>query len=165
MIARNLKFDAKAHFTLNREHHYRGAPLVGAKQARRHVGAFWGCAPQITARVPQTRIVPPNRGLCLEEINRLAATGEQFEAWDFQNTGYHSRIREQEVFFRRFCDEHRLFLWLHPIIHQNSRIFWDEDLFFLVFTSDFMEIRSFFAMGTRMCGTLRILRWRPFFCL
>ena len=36
-------------------------------------GAFRG-------RAPQTKIVPPKRGLCSEEINRLGATGVQIEA-------------------------------------------------------------------------------------
>ena len=43
-------------------------------------GAFRGRAPQMTACAPQTKIVPPKRGLCLEEINRLGATGVQIEA-------------------------------------------------------------------------------------
>ena len=34
-------------------------------------GAFWGHAPQMTACASQTKIVPPKRGLCLEEINML----------------------------------------------------------------------------------------------
>ena len=35
-----------------------------SKQARRHGGAFRGCAPQITACAPQTRSMPPMQGLC-----------------------------------------------------------------------------------------------------
>ena len=112
------------------------------------------------------RIVPPpsKRGLCPKEINRLGATGVQFEAWDSQNTGYHSRINEQELLFHRFCNKDGLFLWLQPKIHENSRlhlrirenlhVFCDEDQnlwnfayflrwrpFFLVFTPDFVEFR------------------------
>ena len=43
-------------------------------------GAFQGRAPQITACAPQTRTVPPKRGLCPKESNRLGATEVQFVA-------------------------------------------------------------------------------------
>ena len=65
----------------------------------------------------------PKWGLRPEEINGLGATEVQFEAWDSQNTGYHPRIRAQELFFRRFSNKDRLFLWFHPRIYGNSRIF------------------------------------------
>ena len=48
---------------------------------------------------PQTRIVPPKRGLCPKESNRLGVTGVQFNAWGSKNTGNHPGIREQELFF------------------------------------------------------------------
>ena len=38
------------------------------------------CPPQMTACAPQTKIVPPKRGPCPEEINRLGATVVQIEA-------------------------------------------------------------------------------------
>ena len=48
--------------------------------ARRREGAFRGRAPQMTACAPQTKIVPPKRGLCPEEIYRLGVIGMQIEA-------------------------------------------------------------------------------------
>ena len=51
--------------------------------------------PQITARAPlNENCAPPKRELCPKELNRLGATGVQFEAWESQNTGYHLRIYE-----------------------------------------------------------------------
>ena len=49
-------------------------------RARCPGGAFRGRAPQMTACAPQTKIVPPKRGLCPKEINRLGTTGLQIEA-------------------------------------------------------------------------------------
>ena len=42
-----------------------------------HAGAV---PPLMTACAPQTKIVPPKRGLCPEKINWLEATGVQIEA-------------------------------------------------------------------------------------
>ena len=42
-------------------------------------GAYRGRAPQLIACAPQTKIVPPKRGLCPKEINRLGASGVQIE--------------------------------------------------------------------------------------
>ena len=73
------------------------------KQARRHGGHSGTVTAQITAFAPppspERELCPPKRGFCPEESNRLGATGVQFESWEFQNTGYHPRIREQELFF------------------------------------------------------------------
>ena len=41
--------------------------------------AYRGRAPQLTACAPQTKIVPPKRGLCPEEINWLGASGAQIK--------------------------------------------------------------------------------------
>ena len=50
-------------------------------QARRHGGAFRGCAPPNDCLCPpEWKLSPPKRGLCPEEINRLGATGVQIEA-------------------------------------------------------------------------------------
>ena len=49
--------------------------FITMTQARRHGGAFRGRAPQMTAYAPQTKIAPPKRGLCPEEIYRLEAIG------------------------------------------------------------------------------------------
>ena len=43
-------------------------------------GAYRGRAPQLTACAPQTKNVPPKRGLCPKEINELGAFGAQIEA-------------------------------------------------------------------------------------
>ena len=50
-------------------------------QARRH-GRYFGAMPsQITASAPpKQELCPSKRGLCPEEINKLGATGVQFEA-------------------------------------------------------------------------------------
>ena len=66
-------------------------------------GAFQGRAPQITACVPQTRIVPPERRLFPKESIKHGATRVQFEAWDSQNTDCYPRICEQELFFPDFA--------------------------------------------------------------
>ena len=87
------------------------------------------CPPKSLLVPPKRELCPRKRGLCPEEINRFGATGVQIEAWDSQNTGYHPRIREQEL-FRRIWNKHRLFLRPHPRIHETSRIVWDDDLFF-----------------------------------
>ena len=73
--------------------------------------------------------MPPKRGLCPKESNTLGATEVQFEAWDSQDTGYHPRIHEQELFFVDFVMK-TLFLWFHPGIRENPRLFRDENLFF-----------------------------------
>ena len=83
--------------------------LCTTSQARRHGGAFWVRAPQMTSCAPQTKIVPPKRGLCPKEINRLRATGMQIEAQLVFASGI----------FVIFVDWH----WI-------SWYFWDEDLFF-----------------------------------
>ena len=129
--------------------------------------AFQGRAsPNYCLCFRKRELCPPKRGLCAGEINRLGATGEQFEAWDSQNTGCHPRIREQELFFCRFCYKYGLFLWFHPRFHGNSRIFWDEDFiyflsspqissnfatntFFLVYTLEFKEIK--FSRHRKIC--------------
>ena len=50
-------------------------------QTRRHGGHAGAVPPQMTGLVPpQTKVVPPNGGLCTEEFNRLGATGVQIEA-------------------------------------------------------------------------------------
>ena len=40
------------------------------RQTRRHGGTFRGRAPQMSACAPQTKFVPPQRGLCPEKINK-----------------------------------------------------------------------------------------------
>ena len=108
-------------------------------QARHHRRAFRGPAPsQITACAPQARIVPPKRGLCPYESNRLDAIGVQFEVRDSQNIGHHPRICGLEPLFRRFHGE---------------------DLFF-VFTPESVEFRTCFAMKTFFFG----LHSRQSFC-
>ena len=116
---------------------------------------------------PKRKLCPPKRGLCPKESNRLGATGVQFEAWESQNTGCHSRIREQKLLFCKFYNKDRLFLWPHPRIHENLRILWHQDLFFvLVFTSEFVEIRTFFAMKTRFVELCVFFVMKTFFfCL
>ena len=51
-------------------------------------GHFGAVPPQMTACAPQTKIVPPKRGLCPEEINRHGATGVQMEAKNSQISVY-----------------------------------------------------------------------------
>ena len=41
--------------------------------------AYRGRAPPTDCLCPQTKIVPPKRGLCPKEINRLGASGAQIE--------------------------------------------------------------------------------------
>ena len=68
--------------------------FLGLYQARRHGrGALRGRASPNDCLYPQTKFVPPQWGLCPEEINKLGATEMQIEAWDWQNTAYRFRIR------------------------------------------------------------------------
>ena len=100
-------------------------------------------------------LCPLKRGLGPKEINRFGDTGVQFEAWDFQNIGCHSRIRKQERFFRRFCNKHGFFGDFTPEfikIHVCLRT----KTVFLVFTSEFVENRTSFEMKTRISWNLRI---------
>ena len=53
-----------------------GAPLCYLRPDA--TGAFRGRIPQITACAPQTKNVPPQRGLYPKESKRLGATGVQF---------------------------------------------------------------------------------------
>ena len=57
--------------------------LMSMKQGSRP-GATGGipgrASPQMTACAPQKKIVPPKRGLCPEESNKLGVTGVQIEA-------------------------------------------------------------------------------------
>ena len=65
-----------------------------------HTGAV---PPQMTACTSQTKIVPPKRGLCPEEIYRLGATGVQIEAqigvFLWTDTGFHDVFRMNNFFF------------------------------------------------------------------
>ena len=95
-------------------------------------GAFLGRAP------PKPLLKLPKRKLCpfsSEDCAPKKSTGSVLLEYNirglrFQNSVYHPRICEQELFFRRFCNKDRLLLWFHPKIRKNLRIFWDEDLFF-----------------------------------
>ena len=49
-------------------------------QGRRHGGHSGAVPPEMTACAPKTKIVPPERGLRPEEINRFGATRVQIEA-------------------------------------------------------------------------------------
>ena len=89
---------------------------------------------------PQARIVP-------KESNRLGATEEQFEAWDSQDTAYHLRTREQELFFRRFCNKDPFFFGFTPEFVKISAFFLKWRAFF-VFTPEFVKIRAYFEMKT-----------------
>ena len=126
--------------------------LLYPLQARRHGGIPRPCLPK-SLLVPQKNenCAPPSENRAPKKINRLGATGEQFEAWDSRNTANHPRFREQELFFRRFCNNDRLFFWFHPRIHENLRKFWDEDLFF--FFRSLPQISSNFAMNISFFGT------------
>ena len=73
-------------------------------QTQRNGGGHIGpVLPQVTACAPQTKIVPPKRGLCPEEIKRLGALER--------------KSRPKLVFF--------------VDLHKFLRRFWDEDLFFV----------------------------------
>ena len=90
--------------------------------------AFWSRAP------PQTReLCSPKRGLCPKKSNKLGATGVQFKAWDSQNTGCHSRIREQELFFRRFCNKAPFFCGSTPEIVEICAFFEMKTFFYFIF--------------------------------
>ena len=113
-------------------------PMRG-KQTVVRPGATWG---HFGAVPPKSLLVPPPNENCAppsEDCAPKKLTGSvRLESNSRpktpKNTGYHSRIRGQELFFWRFCIKDRLFLWLHPKIHENSRTLWNENLFFLVFT-------------------------------
>ena len=56
-----------------------------------------------------------------------------FDTWVFQNPGYHLKIREQDLFFADFAKKSP-FLWFHPRLCGNLRIFLDEVLFFYIWS-------------------------------
>ena len=97
---------------------------------------------------------PPKRELCPKKLTGsvLLKCNSRPET---QNTGCHRRISEQERFFRRFRKKHGLLRWLHPKIHENSRMFGNENLFFLVFISEFVKIRTAFEMKSTICENSR----------
>ena len=83
----------------------------------------------------------------------LGATEMQFEALDSQNTGCHPRIFEQELlFFADFAIKTH-FSWFHPR-NREIRAFFEMKIFFLVFISEFVEIRDenlyFFGLHSRI---------------
>ena len=86
----------------NRETH-----RVVASQTRRQGGHTGAVTPQMTACAPQTKVVPPKRGLCPEEINRLGASGVQIEAqigcllWT--DTGFHDVFGMKTFFLEITC--------------------------------------------------------------
>ena len=126
-------------------------------QARRHGGHSGAVPPNDFLCPPQTRIVPPQARLVPRR--NWQARCYWSAIWG-QNTGYHPRIRGQQMFFCRFCNKHRLSLWPHPRIRENSRIFWEEDLLFF-----------FFGLHLRSCGNSHVFRhkdqnlWKFAYCL
>ena len=56
------------------------------------------------AYAPQTKIVPPKRGLCPEEINRLGATGVQIEAQIGVFAGLTPLFWDEDLFFFFFFE-------------------------------------------------------------
>ena len=75
------------------------------------------------AMPPNHCLCPPNESCASQArvVLQRKKTGSvafemQFDAWDPQNTGHQRRIRDQEPFFRRFCNKD-LFFGLHLRIH------------------------------------------------
>ena len=87
------------------------------------------------------------RGLCLKENNRLGANWSAVPSLRLPNTGYQSRIREQELFFCRFAMKVPFF-GLHYKIREILRIFRDEDLCFLVHRRE-LEVIKFLCLPPR----------------
>ena len=113
---------------------------------------------QITAFAsPRARIVPPSSKDCAPK----KVTGSvplKCSSETSKIHGYHSRIREQKLFFQRFCNKDPFFCgfppksvkicgffkvktFFGPKLRESSRIFCGED-FFLVFTPAFVEISN-----------------------
>ena len=136
---------------------------INQSQARHHGRAFRNRAPQVTASAPQTRNLPPKRGLCPKESNRFGANGVQFGAWDPLNTDNQPSICGQEPLFCRFCDEDLFFLFfffgLHLRICRILCIFLEEDLFFLVFTLEFEGKLFLCPFKNYLCLPVTLL-WR-----
>ena len=73
-------------------------------------------------------------------MNRLGAIGVQFEAKILFIT---LEFEGKNWFFVDFEIKAPIVFVASLRIHENLRIFWEEDLF-LVLTSEFVEIRAFF---------------------
>ena len=101
-------------------------------QVRRHGEVFRGLTPKSLLAPPKREMCPPQAKIVSQKKYRLGATGVYFESRYHQISVHHPRIREQELFFRRFCYKDLFFIFsLHPRVRENYRIFRDEDFCFL----------------------------------
>ena len=125
-------------------------PLFLTSQSKFHSALLYISEPGSAPWKGHSRAVQPKRELCSpsEDCAPKKLTGSSYwsairglrllKCW----LSYHPKISEQELFFRRFCNENHLFLWFHPRIYEILRSFQDDELFFacfLVFISDFLE--------------------------
>ena len=78
-------------------------PSAVARQTRRHGGHTGAVAPKWLLVPPQTKTVPPKRGLYPKEINRIGATGVQIEAqigvFLWTDNGFHDVFGMKTFFF------------------------------------------------------------------
>ena len=121
--------------------------------APRRGGAFRGCAPPNDCLCPPKRELCPHKGgLCSEEINRFGAICVQFEAKILVNT---IEFVGKNCFFADFAINTDCLYGLTPALMKIREYFGRS--FFLVSTSEFVEIRTFFGMKTRICANSRIV--------
>ena len=120
------------------------------QQARRPRGQSGAVSPKSLLVPPQTRILPPKRGLCPKESNRLGDTEVQFEARNSQDTCYHPRIREHELFFADFIIK-TLFFWVSPRNSWKFAHFLNRRAFFCLHPK-FVKILAYFEMKTFFFG-------------
>ena len=108
---------------------------IKAQQTRRHGGAYRGRAPKWLLVPPHTKTVPPKRGLCPKEINRIGATGLQIEAQIGDFFGDHLRTAKKNCLNLWFRAENSLQFQWKPFFFLEITCFRPENFFeFLLLT-------------------------------
>ena len=112
------------------------------QQARRHGGAYRGRAPQITACAPKKELCLPNGDCAPKKVAGWVPLKCSSRPETPKMLVITPEFVNKNCFFADFVIK-TLFLWFHPGICENSRIFCNKELFF-VFTPEFVEIRAYF---------------------
>ena len=100
------------------------------------------CPPNLLLVAPQTRNVPPKRGLCPKESNKLRATGMQFGVWDLEILIINQVFMDKNRFFAMKTFFYFVF-WFTQILRRRP--------FFSVCTPEFVEICAYFVKKTFLC--------------
>ena len=109
------------------------------------VGISGPCPPKSLLVPPQTRIVPPKRGLCPKELTDLVLLDCNSRPETPKILVIIPEFMSKNCFFVDFAIKTVCFCGFSP-----------EFMKIRIFTSEFVEFCTFFAMKTRICGTSRI---------